>query len=80
MDFATTDTGIFNACKINNLLILLAQAVHGTVSRNQVYSIACVSLIRTAEFRQCTVSAAGICHQKFLSAGAEDPALKARDA
>jgi hypothetical protein len=50
----TADTGIFNANKINNLLILLAQAIRGTVRQNQVDSIACVSLAKTAEFRRCT--------------------------
>ena len=48
------DTGIFNANEINTLVILLAQAIRVTVRRNQVDSIACVSLVKTAEFRWCT--------------------------
>jgi hypothetical protein len=35
----TADTGIFNANKINNLLILLKQAIRGTVRQNQVDSM-----------------------------------------
>ena len=35
----TADTGIFRACKINNLLIILEQAVFGTVSENNADSI-----------------------------------------
>jgi len=50
----TADTGIFNVNKINNLLILLAQAIRGTVRQNHVDSIACVSLAKTAKFRRCT--------------------------
>jgi hypothetical protein len=40
----TADTRIFNANKFNNLLILLTQAICGTVRRKQVDSTACVSL------------------------------------
>ena len=36
MDFVTADPGIFNANKINNLLIFLEQAIRGTVRQNQV--------------------------------------------
>jgi hypothetical protein len=36
MDFVTADTGIFNANKINNLLIFLKQAIRGTVRQNQI--------------------------------------------
>ena len=35
----TKDTGIFRACKINNLLIILEQAVFGTVRLNHAVSI-----------------------------------------
>jgi hypothetical protein len=52
----TADTGIFNVNKINNLLILLPQAIRGTVRQNQVDSIACVSLAKAAESRRCTAA------------------------
>jgi hypothetical protein len=57
MDFVTSDTEIFNGNKINNLLILLKQAIRGTVRQNQFDSTACVGLVETAEFRRCTDAA-----------------------
>ena len=79
----TADTGIFNANKINELLILLEQAICGKVRQTQVNSIACVSLTQTAEFRWFTAGVPRIRqipNKKLLSADPENPAFEERDA
>ena len=67
----TADTRTFNGYKINNLLILLGQAIRGTVRQNLVDSIVYVGLAITAKIRRCTEEDPPETHKKVLSARCE---------